>query len=250
MKPSILTEYAPMPAPARRPRNLAQALVADLSERIRGGMLAPGDKLPTESEVMLAYGVSRAVVREAITHLQAARLVETRHGIGTFVLPPPEPGLPGIDPATVLTLKDVLAVLELRVSLETEVASLAAQRRTAPQLEALRTALDRLHACRAAGQPTAEADADFHLAIALGANNLRFHEILQHLGSHIIPRSRLSLARLTPEDLQRVAREHEDVFHAIRRQDAETARAAMRSHLSNSRERLLRSQTPDMAANA
>jgi len=39
-----------------------------------------------------------------------------------------------------------------------------------------------------------------------------------------------------------VNREHEDICHAIERQDAEGARAAMRTHLSNSRERLRRAQ--------
>jgi GntR family transcriptional repressor for pyruvate dehydrogenase complex len=241
--PSAHESAVPGATMPRRPRNLAATLVADLTERIRSQAMAPGDKLPTESEIMLAYGVSRAVVREAITHLQAARLVETRHGIGTFVLAPQEQGFLGIDPATVLTLKDVLAVLELRVSLETEVAYLAAQRRTEPQVEAIRAALDKLNAARDAGERTAPADADFHLAIALAADNRHFHEILQHLGSHIIPRSRLNLAKLTADDLRRVTQEHEDLYNAIRRQDSEAARAAMRTHLSNSRERLLRSQT-------
>jgi DNA-binding transcriptional MocR family regulator len=48
--------------------------------------LKPGDKLPSENTIVLEHGVSRTVVREAISKLQASGLVEPRHGIGTFVL--------------------------------------------------------------------------------------------------------------------------------------------------------------------
>ena len=76
-----------LPIPARRrPRTLALELVESLGDRIRNGQFAPGDKLPTESAIMAEFAVSRTVVREAISRLQAAGLVETRHGIGTFVL--------------------------------------------------------------------------------------------------------------------------------------------------------------------
>ena len=58
--------------PRRRPRNLAQGLVESITERIRGGDIRPGDKLPTESEIMRQFGVSRTVVREALSRLQAS----------------------------------------------------------------------------------------------------------------------------------------------------------------------------------
>lgn len=92
----------PLPsAPPKKHRNLAQGVVAYITDSIRDGRLDPGDKLPTESEIMRILGVSRTVVREAISHMQAAGLVETRHGIGTFVLAPPARTL-GIDPNTVI----------------------------------------------------------------------------------------------------------------------------------------------------
>ncbi|WP_291468077.1 GntR family transcriptional regulator, partial [Acidovorax sp.] len=104
----------------RKPRTLALELVESLGDRIRDGRLALGDKLPTEAAIMAEFSVSRTVVREAISKLQASGLVETRHGIGTFVL-----GLgqaPGfkITPDQFSTLRDVIAVLELRIGVETE----------------------------------------------------------------------------------------------------------------------------------
>ena len=234
--------HATPPIPARKHRNLAVAVVEMLSDKIHNGELVPGDKLPTEWEVMQMHGVSRAVVREAITRLQASGLVVTRRGIGTFVLSPPDVTGLGIELDTVITMRDVLAILELRISLETEVAYLAARRRTEEQLADLRVALDKLHDCRVQMTDTAAADAEFHLVIARSAGNRYFHEILTHLGNNIIPRTRINLDKLARADLERAGQEHEDIYTAIRRQDPEMARAAMRSHLSNSRERLLLAQ--------
>src|SRR4051812_17776324 len=85
-------EVAPLePGARRRLRNLASELVEGIGGRIRNRALKPGDKLPTEAEIMREWGVSRTVVREALSKLQAASLVDTRHGVGTFVLEPPTP---------------------------------------------------------------------------------------------------------------------------------------------------------------
>ncbi|MES1266041.1 MAG: GntR family transcriptional regulator, partial [Variovorax sp.] len=93
--------------PRQRGRGLAHGLVEDLSLKIRDGALRPGDKLPTESEIMQAFGVSRTVVREALSKLQAGGLVETHHGVGTFVLQPRSGGVFRLDPSDVATSVDV-----------------------------------------------------------------------------------------------------------------------------------------------
>lgn len=236
----------PPSAPPKKHRNLAQSVVAYISDGIRDGNISPGEKLPTEAEIMRIQGVSRTVVREAISHLQAAGLVETRHGIGTFVLQPPAGPTLGLDPTTVVTMLDVLAILELRISLETEAAALAASRRTERQLQQLRETLDGFQAAARNGQESVVWDVKFHLVIAQASANRYFHDILSHLGTNIIPRSRVNSAKLTQDDpaiyMDRVSREHEDIFNAISRQDPESARAAMRTHLGNSRERLRRAQ--------
>ena len=237
----------PLPsAPPKKHRNLAQGVIAYVSERIADATLNPGDKLPTESEIMRILGVSRTVVREAISHLQAAALVETRHGIGTFVLEPVPARSLGIDPNTVVTMRDVLAILELRISLETEAAGLAASRRSDAQLQQLRAALDSFQSSARNGSETVAPDLQFHLLIAQSSGNRYFHDILSHLGTNIIPRARLNSAKLAQDEpsayLERVIHEHEDIFNAIARMDPESARAAMRTHLSNSRERLRRAQ--------
>lgn len=231
----------------KRSRGLAHDLVEDISGRIHAKVLAPGDKLPTESAIVQAYGVSRTVVREAISRLQAAGLVETHHGIGTFVLESRPGGIFRLDPADIPTSIDAIAVLELRVSLETESAGLAAARRTDEQLLAMRDALDEFerNVVMAKGD-TVSPDFRFHLEIAKATGNRYFSDILGHLGSALIPRTRITATRVPQEDqshyLHRVNREHEEIFNAIARRDAEAARAAMRIHLTNSRERLRRAR--------
>jgi GntR family transcriptional regulator, transcriptional repressor for pyruvate dehydrogenase complex len=241
-------------APVRRQsRRLAHQLVEGIGAQIQAQLLKPGDKLPTESAIMKSYGVSRTVVREALSRLQAAGLVETRHGIGTFVLQPrPGQGF-GIDPSDIATAVDVMAVLELRISLETESAGLAAQRRSDAQLAEMRAALDAFEANVGDDQDAAVTpDLRFHLAIANATGNRYFADIMGHLGATLIPRARINSSRVAQEDLpqylRRVNREHEEIYSAIARADAESARAAMRIHLTNSRERLRRAQEAAQAA--
>lgn len=225
----------------RRARGLAHALVDDLSGRIRDGSLRPGDKLPTESEIMLAFGVSRTVVREALSKLQASDLVETRHGVGTFVLQPRAGGMLRLDPGEIATAVDVLSVLELRISLETESAWLAASRRTEEQLLVMRQALDEFERNVGVAGDTVAPDFRFHLQIAQATGNPYFADIMTHLGATVIPRTRISAIRNLDRGsayLSRVNREHEEIYAAIARRDPDSARAAMRIHLTNSRERL------------
>ncbi|MGL6111757.1 MAG: FadR/GntR family transcriptional regulator [Rubrivivax sp.] len=225
----------------RRPRSLALELVEALGDRIREGRLAPGDKLPTEAAFMAEFGVSRTVVREAISKLQAAGQVQTRHGIGTFVVGLGEAAPFRIAPEQFATLRDVIAVLELRIGIETEAASLAAQRRNGDNLRQMRAALDAIAAAVEAGRDAVGPDFQFHLEIARATQNAHFAELMGSLGTMIIPRARLDSARDAGDEqrayLRRVNGEHESIFDAIRNQDSDAARAAMRTHLANSRER-------------
>ena len=247
-------------SPLRRPRTLAQGLVEQLSAQIRDGRLAPHTKLPTEGQVMQAYGVSRTVVREALSRLQAAGLVATRHGIGTFVVGPGAEPAFSLGPRQLETLRDVIAVLELRLGVETEAAGLAAQRRTADNLAVMRAALDEFADAVEAGRDAVAPDARFHGEIARATQNTHFSALMATFGARIIPRARLESqgdadgASVPPGPvdpsrrayLRRVNAEHESIFDAIARQDADGARAAMRTHLVNSRERRRRSAAGEL----
>lgn len=225
----------------RRPRSLAHDVVDALGRRIRDGSLVPGEKLPTEAAIMEEFGVSRTVVREAISRLQAASLVETRHGVGTFVVGLGDAATFRISPEQVGTLHDVIEVLELRIAVETESAGLAALRRTEENLGSLRSALAAFNAAVEQGRDAVGPDFQFHLEIARATQNHHFLDLMATLGGTMIPRARLEPpGPLTPEReayLRRVNTEHENIVDAIARQDPDGARAAMRTHLANSRER-------------
>jgi len=228
--------------PRRKTRTLSAELADTLGQRIRNQEYPPGTKLPKEMDIMEEFGVSRTVVREAISHLQAAGMAETRHGIGTFALLPEDNGLFRVHPDQISTLRDTIALLELRIGLETEAAALAATRRTEENLAKMRLALTAFKASIEAGQNAVQADFQFHTEIALATQNNHFIQFMALLGERVIPRSRLSPSNdLTPARqayLQRVHQEHESIFNAILHQDVDAARDASRTHLTNSRERL------------
>ncbi|RIX49741.1 MAG: FadR family transcriptional regulator [Rhodocyclales bacterium GT-UBC] len=236
--------------PRKRSRSLGEEVMNDLRGKIEQGIFQPGDQLPTEPVLMAEQGVSRTVIREAISRLQAAGLVETRHGIGTFVLTPP-PKASASDFLMVETIRDVLAMLELRISLETEAAGLAALRRSDDQLAAMRQALGLFEEYIERGESAVDADFNFHLQIALATGNKYFEDFYRHLGTTTIPRARLDTAQFAEDKgqkyLQQTNLEHRAILDAIARQDPESARAGMRMHLSNSRERLRRASERESA---
>ena len=236
---NLSTDKAKVP---RKSKSLTLHLVEKMSTQIRSGQLKAGDKLPTEASIMQTHGVSRTVVREAISRMQASKLLETRHGIGTFVLPQDSAPSFSISSHQLSTLREVIALLEFRISIETEAAALAAQRRNSDNLKELHLAMSAFSKALADGRDAVQADFLFHQEIARATQNQHFQQLMHSLGTGAIPRGRLETAvPLHPERLlylRKVYEEHESILNAIEAQDAEAARAAMRTHLSNSRDRL------------
>lgn len=251
------TAPAPSLPPLRKrsSRTLAEEAVDALVALMNTGRLVAGDKLPTESELMQQLGVSRTVVREAISRLQAGGRVETRHGIGTFVSQPSDDAL-RISLTSVNTAIDAVALLEVRVALEVECAALAAQRRSPGQLADIKSALDRLIALEHDGgsvmQPSIEADYAFHHSIAVASGNAYFPQYLSHLGKNSIPRSRLLIDDPSHQRyLHKLNQEHRLIYLAIQAQDPMAASEAARNHLLNSQlrlKRLLDAQAGDPAS--
>lgn len=230
----------------RRGRSLSSGVFKLLTERIRDGRLGAGDKLPPEAELAAELGVSRTVVREAISRLQAAGLLRTRHGVGSFVLGEAEAAALRIQAADpVATLREVIAVLELRLGIETEAAALAATRRSDAEMQALRETHEDFARAIERGDAAIAPDVELHSGIARATHNAHFVELITYLGPLLIPRTRIDTARVAQlersEYLRRVHAEHDSIVAAIAQRDPEAARAAMRTHLVNSREQLRRS---------
>lgn len=231
----------------RKPRPLALTLVDAFGERVRDGRLAPGDKLPTETAIMSAFGVSRTVVREALSKLQARGLVHTRHGVGSFVHSDADADeIRVAGSKQIKTLQEVITMLEVRIALEAEAAALAAMRRSKSDVNRLRTVHQEFERAMRSGSDTVQADVDLHLAVARATRNSHFVGLLSQLGASLIPRTRLDssgIAGIAPlEYLQRLLLEHEAIITGIVNRDPEAARAAVRTHLTNSKERLRQAQ--------
>jgi len=116
----------------------------------------------------------------------------------------------------------------------------------------MRAALDAIEATSRNGSDSVAADLQFHIALAQATGNRYFVDILTQMGTALIPRNRIDSAGIAKADpkayVSLVNLEHESILEAITRRDAESARAAMRMHLSNSRERLRRANQSSEAA--
>jgi len=219
-----------------RKRNLVSDLAEAISREIAEGRLQAGDRLPTEAELAAAAGVSRTVVREAVAALKAAKLVQTRQGAGAFVLPPPKSDF--FASLSNGEVDDILAMLELRLAVEVEAASLAAVRRTDEEMAALDRALENI--VRGADYGIA-ADLEFHRILAGATKNPYFARFLDFLGEFAVPRRHTM--RAVDDDtgqqdyLEVIEREHRAIRDAIAMGDSNLAAAMMRAHLANSRNR-------------
>ncbi|PRD42425.1 FadR family transcriptional regulator [Phyllobacterium phragmitis] len=219
-------------------RSLSAEVAEALRDDISGGAYRIGDKLPTEPALIARFGVSRTVIREAIVTLRADGLVQSRHGVGVFVTQPHR-AVPELQLLTQVNKKisDIIEELELRASVEIEAAGLAAERCAPAQEAEIQAQLDAFETLMRAGDPTAQADFEFHVAIARATNNARFEEFLAHLGRRTIPRSKLRDMAGTDNIENRDAqlhREHMAVAEAIYARDSQAAREAMRVHLGGS----------------
>ncbi|MEU0372955.1 FadR/GntR family transcriptional regulator [Streptomyces sp. NPDC006283] len=222
------------------PVRLADRVAALLSEEIESGRLAEGDKLPTEVALVKQLGVSRTVVREAVSRLRNAGLVEARQGLGVFVMPRRTRPLDLEAEAADGTKAKVLQIVEVRRAMEGEAASLAAARATPADLARMRQALTAIDQAVAAGGDGVDEDLAFHRSIAESTGNPVMVSTVRYLGEVLRSGIRVTRANEARRDdfFEAVRQEHHTILAAIEAGDAQTARAAARRHLKHAASRL------------
>lgn len=218
---------------------LADQVADALAAEVRSGRLSEGDRLPTESALAEQFGVSRTVVREAVSRLKSLGLLDSRQGSGVYVR------AAGVEPLRfemphVASREAVIQMVELRRALEAEVAALAAERRTPEDVQHIRDAIDALHAAVAAGGNGAEEDVRFHRAIAEAARNPFLIGTLQYLRQFLHGATRVTRANEArrADFAREVAQEHARIVEAIEAGDALRAREAAKSHMDNAIRRI------------
>jgi len=226
--------------PLSAPERLSDRVADQLARRIDSGELGPEQRLPTEQQLSERFGVSRNVVREAVSRLKSMGLLVSRQGAGVFVAPRGQARALAFDPSVLQSLDSVVQVVEVRRALEGEVAALAATRITPAKARALRQALDTLDAAVAAGSDGVEEDLAFHRSIAQATDNPQFERLLAFLEQYQRDAMRVTRTNEAMHGafMRAVHREHEAITRAVTAGDAQAARRAAVRHMVNAAARI------------
>jgi DNA-binding FadR family transcriptional regulator len=224
----------------KRSQSLAGEMAEVLRDEIERGVFRPGERLPTEHDLAETFGVSRAVVREAISVLKSDGLVKSFQGRGLFVSETPPAAAfhlqqPNLDDKT-----ELAQILEFLITNEVAATSLAAERCSDSDLARIRRALEAMARAVAMGEPGVDEDVHFHAAIIAATRNpfiIAFSNFLEHRVRNLIRTARTNTARFRGL-AERVQAEHQAIYDAIAARDPAAARAAAEQHLRNAAVRL------------
>jgi GntR family transcriptional repressor for pyruvate dehydrogenase complex len=227
------------PQPITGTKTLADQVTEALTSKIVGNEF-PGSQLPSEQAMAEGFGVSRTVIREAVSRLKAEGLIDTRQGRGAFVRTDRLDVPFRIDLNSKDLLGSLLHIIELRRGLDAEIAFLSATRRKREQMAAIRRALTDIEKASKAGRDAAAEDLAFHLSIARATGNPIFLELLRFLNQFLYIAIRVTRANedMRVEYSEQTRVEHMAIASAIERQDPEAAATAAKTHMINAAVRI------------
>lgn len=222
---------------AVRHGKLAETVAAAIGRRIVSGRYKPGGTLPTEPEAQAEFGVSRTAVREAIRLLSAKGLTQSRPKVGTRVRPMVDWNMLDADVLRWQVDENpsdefVNALFEMREIIEPATASLAAERASDADIEALGVAMDGIQNHPRGSPEQIAADVDFHMTILRGCRNPMVVSVGALINSALEISFTLGWRTVMAED---AVLQHRAVYEAIRARDGEAAFFAMRKLLRNSK---------------
>jgi DNA-binding FadR family transcriptional regulator len=213
-------------------------LYEQVADRIRNLIideeLRPNERLPGERNLAEQLGVSRIVIREAIKFLNAQGLVEIKSGSGTYIK---KISSEHIIDTIGLYLKfrrsdnSFRNLLEVRHSLEVDIAALAAERATEEDLMAMETAINQMEAHIADPEQFAKHDLDFHSALATATGNEIYRLLLVPITDLLLDFRIAAYLYDTEEAIQGGLVHHRKVLEQVKAGNAEGARQAMNDHL-------------------
>jgi GntR family transcriptional regulator, transcriptional repressor for pyruvate dehydrogenase complex len=219
-------------------RNKVYEEVAKQIERLILKKLKPGDKLPSERELAEMLQVSRSSIRDAIRGLELMGLVEPRQGAGTIVRELSAESVVNPFANSLKHQRDQISeLLDFRKMLEPPLAARAATHATDDEIAEMEEILQRQENKMALGEAAVAEDTEFHYSIALASGNtvvLKVLDVVMDLLRETRERSLQVEGRA-----QRSLAGHRRILAAIKRRDAESAKAAMRRHVEDVEEIVL-----------
>lgn len=222
------------------PPRLSDHAYAAIVDIIQSEDLEVGARLPSEARLAEMFGMSRAIVREALMRLASDGITEARRGAGSFVKSRPSDRLAAF--VNSAELPTTLGSYEVRFVLEAEAARLAATRRTPQEMLRIEEGMALLREALLSSEPAHAEDMELHRRIADATGNPAFRLAFDALNPDIekIMRAGVDISRSRPpEVIATMLREHDVIVDAIRAQDPEGAALAMRWHLWEGRRRLM-----------
>ena len=218
-------------------KRASEAIYEQVRELINSGELKPGDRLPSERNMLELFQRSRPTIREALRMLERAGYIRTIPGSsGAIIMPPNDKNLEN-SLADALSIRHISLeeLAEFRVSTEMNAAAWAAERRTDEEVEILQTLVTELKDSQDDFQRAMELDSRFHGVIAQAAKNticVIVNNTFSKLNSSFFVQKMESVTvKGQKKMIQRICQMHEAIFEAIKAGDAEAASAAMRAHL-------------------
>jgi GntR family transcriptional regulator, transcriptional repressor for pyruvate dehydrogenase complex len=229
-------------ATAMRPVNrnsLSDEIVEQLTGLISRGVLKPGERLPSEKELCLRFGVGRTTIREALRSMAVMGILNGRVGEGTFVSVDGEKYLErALQWGLLIDRKSVNDLIETRLMLELQTAYGAASRATEENLQEIEEALEGMRHSLDRPEEYLEQDLRFHLAIARATQNSILFKLLTMTRGYLQTWIGESLSKSSTRKMRARAdssiREHQKILLALRKRKPKEARQAMTEHILSS----------------
>lgn len=219
----------------KKPRYLPDEIAGIIRDEIQKGTFKPGGEFPSEMQFTKEFGVSRSVIREALSRLKNDGLLETRQGKGASVIDKHMRHSFRVESLKDISKTKFIQLMELRIIVESETASLAALRRTDPHIQRLKTCLSLMDEAILNGTDGTTADLEFHKELAKITGNFYLIEFILFLNGRLkeiikISREQAAIMQGMSEVVQK---EHIAIFDAVADGDSAKARNAMIQHITN-----------------
>ena len=221
-------------------KKLYEEVILGIEEMLKSNNMQPGDRMQSEKELSLYFGVSKTAVREALSALQTAGLIEVKHGSGIFVRNVNDHLTNPLTMKLLTNREGMLQLMEIRKGLESEGAFLAAARADRPDIARIKSCLLAMAEEIEQGENASHSDLAFHRALIQATHNPAYCNVYDTIAGVFNEGMQTCHEYFFLNEGQRlvVLEDHRLIYDAIKKRQPERARDLMRRHLENIEDRL------------